>query len=141
MEEIVGMLHEGGYSCVLRNGDIYTFTRRGVADLFDLLTRRPDLLRGADVADKVVGKGAAALMVLGGVSRLHADVLSEPAWHLLVQCGVDTTYGSLVSYIMNRAQTGWCPVESLCRDAATPADCLTLIEGFLKVNDVKTTID
>lgn len=132
MEELVSLLHEGGYSCVLRNGGTYTFTRRGVADLFDLLKHRPGLLKGADVADKVVGKGAAALMILGGVSRLHADVLSEPALCWLERYGVTATYGSLVPFVRNRVGTGWCPVESLCRDAVTPAECLSLIDGFLK---------
>ena len=37
MKELIDMLHAGGYSCVIANGDrIRTFTRRGVADLYDL---------------------------------------------------------------------------------------------------------
>lgn len=61
MEELINLLHSGGYSCVIANGDnIRTFTQRGVADLYDLLTQEPDFLKGASIADKVVGKGAAA---------------------------------------------------------------------------------
>lgn len=64
MEELINLLHSGGYSCVIANGDnIRTFTQRGVADLYDLLTQEPDFLKGASIADKVVGKGAAALMI------------------------------------------------------------------------------
>ena len=55
------------------------FRERGVADLFRLQHEEPQLLRGAFIADKVVGKGAAALMVLGGVEGLFADVVSRPA--------------------------------------------------------------
>ena len=34
MEELINLLHSGGYSCVIANGDnIRTFTQRGVADL------------------------------------------------------------------------------------------------------------
>ena len=105
---------------MLRNGEIYTFERRGVADLYALLREQPGLLLGADVADKVVGKGAAALMVLGRVRRVYADVLSEPA------------YGRLVSAIRNRAGNGWCPVETLCRDKETAEECLPLIAGFVE---------
>lgn len=58
MEELINLLHSGGYSCVIANGDnIRTFTQRGVADLYDLLTQEPDFLKGASIADKVVGKG------------------------------------------------------------------------------------
>ena len=64
MEELINLLHTGGYSCVIANeGKIRTFTQRGVADLYDLLTREPEFLKGALIADKVVGKGAAALMI------------------------------------------------------------------------------
>ena len=57
---------------MIANGDnIRTFTQRGVADLYDLLTQEPDFLKGASIADKVVGKGAAALMILGGIRELH----------------------------------------------------------------------
>ena len=51
------------------------FRERGVADLFRLLREEPQLLRGAFIADKVVGKGAAALMVLGGGEGLFAGHL------------------------------------------------------------------
>ena len=55
MEELINLLHSGGYSCVIANGDnIRTFTQRGVADLYDLLTQEPDFLKGASIADKVV---------------------------------------------------------------------------------------
>ena len=71
MEELINLLHTGGYSCVIDNeGKIRTFTQRGVADLYDLLTREPEFLKGALIADKVVGKGAAALMILGGIKYL-----------------------------------------------------------------------
>lgn len=42
MEELINLLHSGGYSCVIANRDnIRTFTQRGVADLYDLLTQEP----------------------------------------------------------------------------------------------------
>ena len=52
-----------GCSCVIRNGEtMRSFHERGVSDLWRLLHEEPELLRGAFIADKVVGKGAAALM-------------------------------------------------------------------------------
>ena len=78
MEELINLLHTGGYSCVIANeGKIRTFTQRGVADLYDLLTREPEFLKGALIADKVVGKGAAALMILGGIKELYTDVVKR----------------------------------------------------------------
>lgn len=42
MEELINLLHTGGYSCTIANkGEIRTFTQRGVADIYDLLTQEP----------------------------------------------------------------------------------------------------
>ena len=46
MEELINLLHTGGYSCTIANGGkIRTFTQRGVADLYDLLTRNRSFLK------------------------------------------------------------------------------------------------
>ena len=116
-----------------RNKTIHPPIReRGVADLFRLLHEEPQLLRGAFNADKVVGKGAAALMVLGGVEGLFADVVSRPALELLAGAGIAVEYTVVVPNIVNRAGTGTCPVEQLCAGAASAAECLPLIEGFMQ---------
>ena len=82
--QLIDLLHVEACSCVIRNGDVTRiFRERGVKDLYRLLEEEPELLDGAFVADKVVGKGAAALMILGGVGELHADVISRPARLLL----------------------------------------------------------
>ena len=84
MEELINLLHTGEYSCTIANkGEIRTFTQRGVADIYDLLTREPEFLKGALIADKVVGKGAAALMILGGIKELYTDIISTKALELL----------------------------------------------------------
>ena len=70
MEKLINLLYTGGYSCTIANGGkIRTFTQRGVADLYDLLTQEPEFLKGAPLAGKVAGKGAAALMILGGIKE------------------------------------------------------------------------
>ena len=82
--QLIDLLHVEACSCVIRNGDVTRiFRERGVKDLYRLLEEEPELLAGAFVADKVVGKGAAALMILGGGGELHADVISRPARRLL----------------------------------------------------------
>lgn len=114
MNGLVDLLHHGNYSLVIRTatGEVRTFTRRGVADLHELYhdTMRP--LRGALVADKVTGLGAAALMAAGGVASCHTDVISTGALQLLRDAGVECGYGIEVPEIINRAGTGRCPLET-----------------------------
>ena len=74
MDELIRLLHEGGYSCVIRKEEIRTFTQRGVADLYDLLKSaicRAFGMGCCKVAGLRVGEGKqlAALMVAGGSGR------------------------------------------------------------------------
>ncbi len=142
MERIIGLLHEGGYSCVVRNGErIRTFGRRGVADLHELLHREPELLSGASVADKVVGKAAAALMAAGGVRELYADTVSEGALELLRRAGIKVSFGREVPRIVNRTRTDICPLEKRCLEAEGVGECLAAIDEFVAASQASHPAD
>ena len=70
-------------------------------------------------------------MILSGVSEVYAEVVSRPALDLLTAEGIAVQYDVCVPAIINRAGTGICPVETLCRDCLTARDCLPLIENFI----------
>ena len=129
----IEMLHREGCSCVITDGiEFRMFHQRGVKDLYDILSTQPELLRGAFIADKVVGKGAAALMILGGIDSLYTDTISEAALELLDHYGIEVSFDKLVPHIINRAGTGVCPVESLCKECNTAEECLPLIKNFIE---------
>lgn len=130
-ERLTDILHRGHYSLVVLQGELHTFTGRGVSDLYRLWSERRTLLRGAALADKVVGKGAAALMALMGVKEVYADVVSLPALELLRRAGVNVHPAQTVPHIINRAGTGRCPLETRCAPCATPEECLVEIEAFM----------
>ncbi|MDE6854586.1 MAG: DUF1893 domain-containing protein [Muribaculaceae bacterium] len=135
LANLVEVLRSGSHTlAVAAGGSVRTFTRRGVADLYSLLTEQPELLRGASVADKVTGKGAAALMMLGGVAEMHTGVISESALELLAQSDMSVSYDRKVPHIRNRRGDGMCPVESLCLDCRTAAECLPMITEFIERN-------
>lgn len=133
MEQIIKVLHQGNLSCVVRSrqGTIHTFTQRGIADLYDLLKDGKKLLKGASIADKVVGKGAAALMIEGGVVQIYADLISESARAILLGAGVQLDYKELVHHIENRDKTDWCPLEKGCRNTDRLSEIMPIIEAFV----------
>ena len=132
MHTLIQALHQGAYSCVIRQGDVTrTFRQRGVADLWQLCQSHEHFLQEALVADKVIGKGAAALIIYGGVSQVYADVISQPALALLQTHGVSTSYGQLTERILNRRGDGLCPVETLCVDLESIADMVSAINNFI----------
>jgi len=46
MENIIYLLHQGKYSCVIFNKEIRIFTKRGVADLYELLNNDAAFFEG-----------------------------------------------------------------------------------------------
>lgn len=93
---LIERLNAENCSCVIRSGnETRVFHERGVKDLYRLLKEEPEFLSGAFVADKVVGKAAAALMILGGVKEIFANIISQPACELLEKaarsCGIYAT--------------------------------------------------
>ena len=133
MEELINLLHTGGYSCTIakrRKNPHFHSTWR--SDLYDLLTQEPEFLKGALIADKVVGKGAAALMILGGIKELYTDIISTKALELFRKSDVKVDFAQEVDFIWNRDRTGGCPVETMCSEVESVEEILPLIRDFLE---------
>ena len=92
---------------IVTGSGVLTYNERGIKSL---LSVQPELA-GAAVADKVVGKAAAMMMVRGGVAEVYAEIISEPALKVFEAHGVPCSYGTLVPNIINRNKTGICPIE------------------------------
>ena len=132
LDHLRQILHSTACSCVIGNGGrVETFHQRGIKDLYELLNNGSGLLDGASIADKVIGKGAAALMIAGGVKEVYTDVVSEAAMELFERYGTAIRYDKRVAHIINRKGDGICPVESLCAGCVTVEECLEKIEEFL----------
>lgn len=134
MKELIEILHGEGLTLVVKSADgaLHRYTQRGVKDLLTLVTENPEVLHGALIADKAVGKAAAACMVVGGVNQVWADVMSEPALSLLKSHGIIANCGELVDHIINRTGDDWCPMERLSRDIDNPDTIILKIKEFLQ---------
>jgi iron complex outermembrane receptor protein len=135
MTSLISLLHSTPDLCgVARSADgrIADFHRKGVVDLYTLVTTDPDFLSGGQLADRVIGRGAALLAVKGGVSEVYADTLSEHALEVLEKAGVKYTYGKLVPQITNWTGDGMCLVEALTLKVSDPDVALPLIHDFLQ---------
>lgn len=119
------------YTCALCEGDtIYTSTERGVKPLLDWLDSNINL-KGFSAADKVVGKAAAFLYVLLGVKEVYAPVMGESAIYTLARNGVQPYCDKSVKHIINRAGTGFCPMEEAVFDITEPKKALATIKSKL----------
>lgn len=126
MQALIEILHREQCSLVVRHdGEVSTYGKPGVRDLEHLLKHQPEVLKGALVADKVVGKAAAALMVVGGVAQVYAEVLSEKAVPFLQKAQIPYTYCTLVNAI--EEGSGRCPLEAITASASTPKQAVELL--------------
>lgn len=117
---------------VVSNGEVFTSQERGVKPLLHLLTEKKGLLKGASVADKVIGKAAALLMALGEIKEVHTLIISEPAIKIFEKYNIPCFYDKKVDRIINRTGDGLCPMETLCLDVDEPQEAFQKITDFIK---------
>ena len=114
-------LLERGYTCVICDHDrVLTSKKTGIAPLLERWESR-EALHDVSVADRIVGK-AAAMLLLMGAAEVYGSVMSEPARQLLTEAGVSVSYGELVPVIVNRKGDCPCPMEQTVAGLTDPAD-------------------
>lgn len=135
-ERAIALLRSGEYSCVFCDRDrVLTDRRRGIAPILERIEAGESLC-GMAVADKIIGKAAAMLLLCGGAQNVYGEVMSEPAKALLEKAGVEVTYGTLVKAIRNRTDTDICPMEKAVAALETPAEAPAVLRAAL--NRLKT---
>ncbi|MBQ7631461.1 MAG: DUF1893 domain-containing protein [Paludibacteraceae bacterium] len=129
--KMLQQLNEQQVSLLVYNNDsLSDYHQRGTRDLLMLVQNEPERLKGAIVADKMIGKAAAALMVLGGVKEVHTNTICTPAKQMLQEAGIPIFFTNEVPYIINRAKTGQCPLDSRLSEVTNATECLPIIADF-----------
>ncbi|WP_352400634.1 DUF1893 domain-containing protein [Anaerotignum sp.] len=100
------------FAVVSAQGEIRTSTRKGITPIMELLKVEPKFLEGASVADKVIGKAAALLLIKGKINNLYAHIISSHGVEVLKKYGIPFQYDKMVPFIINRAKDGMCPMEA-----------------------------
>ena len=120
MKDLIDILHREGCSLVVeKDGEVSIYNQKGVRDLEHLLKCEPEKLRGARIADKVIGKAAAGIAVKGGVKEMYAEVLSRKALPILDDSDMRYTYGELADEIIIKEGDTRCRLEEIVSEATT----------------------
>jgi len=123
------ILEEDAPCVFVRDGGILkTGEGTGVRPLVTAYEREPELLRGAVIVDKIVGKAAAMLAVLGGAAGVYGLTMSAAARDYLRQRGVPAEWEKLTERIINRTGTGLCPMETAVLELRDPAEGLKALK-------------
>lgn len=109
----IKIMKPGDVSClVIKNKRSFLSYEKGVLPLMRWLQQDENFFKDAIVIDKVIGKAAALLLVYGGGAKeVYAFLISEVAYTYLNKLGIAVYYLKKVPHIINRDQTGFCPME------------------------------
>ncbi len=115
IETIKKILIEGNHTCVVmtKDGQVITSDESGIKPLMRLVILDGKSLPGAYIADKVIGRAAAAILVHSGAAECYGALMSETAIELFDESGITYSYGKKVPFIKNRDNTGLCPMENM----------------------------
>lgn len=132
LEKAKAILAESDYTCVLcKDEAVYTGTGHGVKPLIAWIDSGLDL-KDFCAADRIVGKAAALLYVLLGVSAVYSPVMSEAGINTLKENGIAFEYDTSVKEIRNRMDTGLCPMEATVQDIDNPAKGLGALKETIR---------
>lgn len=105
---------------------------RGIKPIFHTFKVDKNLFKNASVADRVIGKAAAMFLVEGGVKYLYTDIISQSAYKLLLDNGIEVEYLQKVERILNRTKDDFCPMEKLSEVSKNLDELILNIENFFK---------
>ncbi len=100
------------------NGECREYYQNRIKDIKEILQNDKQALKGAIIADKVIGKVASSILTVAGVKEIYADVISKYAIPVLEENTVKYEYRQLVEYVQNNDKTGMCPMENKYREEA-----------------------
>ena len=116
-----------GVSCVAAKDGVIVAqeTGRGIMPIMKLLS--DGKLAHALVVDKVVGRAAAAICIVGKAKKVHAMMMSAEAASLLKAHGVEASADKTVAKILNRDLTDSCPMEQTVDGMEDPAEMVNAL--------------
>lgn len=134
MEMAKRILNENELSLVIVNKSniIFKSQESGIRSLIQAIETSGETLLRASVADKIVGKAAALLMLYAGMDNVHANLVSEPAEQLLSGRKKNLSYLKMVTNILNRDRSDICPMEKMSLKMQSPEEAFMAFSELLK---------
>ncbi len=108
---------------------------RGIRPLINLIEQEG--FNGAFVADKVIGKASALLLVYGGAAEVYTPVISKPAVKIFKDNNIKYSADKTVDNVINREGTDLCPMEKKVKNIDNPEKAYLLFREIFKT--VKTS--
>ena len=118
---------------IVKDGAILrTGTREGIGELIETVDALGDQLRGAALADKIVGKAVAMVARTANIRAVYSPMMSQAACDTLAVAHIPFEYEHLVPLILNKRNDGPCPMERLTLPIDDPVQATAALREFVK---------
>lgn len=105
---------------VIKNNEIIKDKAIGIKPIFQRIKQDKNFFKNAIIADKIIGKAAALLLVSSGIREVYGQTMSKTAIEVLENHKTYYRYGKKVDFIHNRDNTGLCPMEETVKEIHNP---------------------
>lgn len=127
------LFNENQRLVVVKDGEvIFKSKDRGIRPMYILSTEMKDKAKGASMADRVIGKGAALLCTYVDIKEVYGELMSQAGIEVLDKNNILYTLENSCKYIKNRDKTDLCPIERRSLDTDNPEELIERIEEFFK---------
>lgn len=132
--KFIKQINNEEFSCIVCKGnEIYTASKRGVAPILELIDAGNDMLNGAVIYDKVIGKAASMLLIENKISAVYGNIMSKYACELFKEYNIEYSFDKEVDFISNRTNDGMCPLESEVIDLFDTSKAYDVLRARIKL--------
>ncbi len=118
---------------IIKNGEtVFESYDPMIKPLYTALQTNPEGMEDAILYDKIIGRAAAYLCILGKVKEIYTPLASETALSLLEEYNIPITAEKTIPVIMNRDNTDKCPMEKMALASKTPEEFLATFQERIK---------
>jgi len=115
-----------------------TGAREGIGELIETVDALGENLRGAALADKIVGKAVAMVARAANLRAVYSPLMSQAACDALAVAQIEFEYDRLVPLILNKRNDGPCPMERLTLPIDEPQQAVAALREFVRARATPT---
>jgi len=135
MEEAKELIDNNIKSCIVIKNEkiIHSVDGTGIKPLLNIYMENKQDLENSFVADKLIGKAAAMILICGKVKNVYGTKISKSAIELLTKNNIEYEYNELIEKVYNKDKTDLCPMEKTVLKIDNPEDGVNAILKFLNL--------
>ena len=127
LEKAKALLTGNNTLVVVKNDSVICSDLNGIKPLINLLENNVDP-EGYSLADEIIGKAQAMLIVKAKIKEAYSKVMSEEGVRILKKYNIPYSYETLTKEIINRKGTDICPMEKAVKDVEDIEEAYELLK-------------